>query len=125
MKKLLLAGALLFCAITTVFAQNRQAPAPEERAKRQAESLARRLTLTDDQKSKVQELFLKQAKTTDSLRAAAAEGNFQGMRAKLQPVQEATDKKIVALLNDDQKKQFQAYQEERKSRMPGRRPANK
>lgn len=124
MKKLLIVGALLFSVFTTALAQERQMPSPEERAKRQSETLARRLTLTDDQKAKVHELFLDQAKATDSLRSAA-QGDFQGMRGKLQPVQEATDKKIVALLNEDQKKKFQAYQDERKSRMQGRRPANK
>jgi len=124
MKKLLIVGALLFSVFTTVLAQERQMPSPEERAKRQSETLARRLSLTEDQKSKVHELFLHQAKTTDSLRTAS-NGDFQGMRAKVQPVQDATDKKIVALLNEDQKKEFQAYQDERKSRMQGRRPANK
>lgn len=120
MKKLLTIAALLFGVSAFTYAQDRQMPSPELRSERQAEALARRLTLSQEQKVQVQALFLAQAKTTDSLRNAA-NGNFQGFRGKIQPVQEATERKIFSLLNEDQKKQYEAYQEERRSRMPGQR----
>ncbi|HEY1024333.1 MAG TPA: hypothetical protein VGE26_04165 [Sphingobacteriaceae bacterium] len=128
MKRIFFIAALLVSVFSYANAQGqggRQMGTPEERAQRQAKAMTARLELSEEQQAKVQDLFLIQAKRTDSLRNAA-QGDFQAMRGKIRPIQEETDKKIISLLNEEQKKKFQSYQEERKNRMQGggRRPAN-
>ena len=59
---------------------------------------------------------MSQAKSVDSLRTAS-EGSTQGLRGKMKPLQEATESKLAAVFNDEQKKQYAALQEERKARM--------
>ena len=121
MKKIFLALALLVGSLSYSHAQQQTPRNPEERAKTQSQRLADRLKLSAEQKSKLEVIFLAQAKSMDSLRATTAEGadrrqSFQ----KMQPIREQTDKKIEALLNDEQKKAYAAYQEEMKSRMQNR-----
>lgn len=121
MKKILIVVGLLFSVFTYANAQGqggRQMATPEERAQRQTKALSTRLSLSEDQQTKIQGYFLDQAKKTDSLRNAS-QGDFQAMRSKIRPIQEETDKKIISLLSDEQKKKFQEYQEERQSRMRG------
>lgn len=94
---------------------------PAERAERQIAQLET-LKLSDDQKAKLTEIFLVQGKRVDSLRATMADGSdFQAMRAKMAPMQAETTKKVSALLNDEQKKAYEAILEERRSRQRGNR----
>jgi periplasmic protein CpxP/Spy len=123
MKKLVLAAWLSGAMLTASAQESRQMPDPQVRAQRQTEALSRQLTLSADQKNRIQELYMVQAKTADSIRTEAA-GNFQGLRGKIQAVQEATDQKIMGILDEGQKKQFEKYLEERKSRMQGARRGN-
>lgn len=121
MKKLSIVVTLLLCVITFANAQNRPQGGrgmgtPEERAQRQTEMLSTRLNLTAEQKAQAQAIFLSQAKSIDSLRNAS-QGDFQAMRSKIQPIQQASDSKLISLLNDEQKKQYTAFQEERRARM--------
>ena len=121
MKKIFLALALLVGSLSYSYAQQQTARTPEERAKTQSQRLADRLKLSAEQKAKLEVIFLAQSKSMDSLRATAAEGadrrqSFQ----KMQPIREQADKKIEALLNDEQKKAYAAYQEEMKSRIQNR-----
>jgi hypothetical protein len=123
MKKLFLAA--LFCGcLTFARAQDtRQMPGPETRSERQVEALSKRMTLSEEQKAHVKGLYLIQAKTADSIRSAA-NGDFRAARGKVQSAQEATEQKILELLNEEQKKQFVQYLEERKSRIQGARRGN-
>lgn len=120
MKKLFIASALVLCAISFANAQGgRQMGTPAERAERQISQLAS-LNLSADQKTKLTEVFLWSAKQTDSLRATiTAGGDFQAMRSKMAPVQSEASKKVNALLNDEQKKAYEAILEERRSRQRG------
>ncbi len=122
MKKLIIALGLVLCMATFAQAQGgRQMGTPAERAERQIAQLEP-LKLSADQKSRLTEIFLVQAKQTDSLRATIADsGDFQAMRAKMAPLQAETSKKVNALLNDDQKKAYEAILEERRSRQRGNR----
>lgn len=123
MKKAFLVLALLAGSISFSNAQQGgfQQRSPEERAKFQTERISERLKLTADQKTKVEAIFLSQNKSMDSLRTAAGQGgDRQAMFQKMQPIREQNDKKIVALLTDDQKKAFATYQEEMRNRMGGR-----
>jgi len=120
MKKIFIALGLILCAVTFANAQSgRQMGTPAERAERQIAQLES-LKLSADQKSKLTEVFLWSAKRMDSLRTTLTDaGDFNAMRAKMAPMQAETSKKVNALLNDEQKKGYEAILEERRSRMRG------
>ena len=118
MKKVIIALGLVLCVATFAKAQGggRQMGTPAERAARQIVQLEK-LSLSADQKTKLTEVFLWQAKRQDSLRATMADAtDFQAMRAKMAPMQVETTKKITVLLNDEQKKAYEAILEERRAR---------
>lgn len=121
MKKLLIVCGLLFSVITFAKAQDggRQMPSPEERAKRSVDRLTEKLGLTDDQKSKITAIFLDQAAAITKARQES-KGDRDAMRAQVQKINDESDAKITALLNDDQKKKFEAWKAERKERMKNR-----
>lgn len=124
MKKLSMAVVLLLSVFTFANAQTpqqggqggRNMGTPEERAQRQTETLSTKLNLTAEQKSKVLAIFTAQAQSVDSLRKASA-GDMAAMRSTMKPIQQASESKLMAVLNDDQKKQYATYQEERKAKM--------
>ncbi len=90
---------------------------PEERAKMQLDRLTETVKLTEDQKTKVSAIYLSQSKSRDSLFAAAGQGGDRGvMRTKMTEMSAATDKKILELLNEDQKQAYNAYIKERANR---------
>lgn len=114
MKKVAFIFILFLASISFVNGQGRMGT-PEERAQRQAAQLETRLKLSGDQKTKVYEILFNQAKTVDSLRKGGSD--FQAMRPKLREMQEESNKKISDLLNEDQKKTYATYLEERRNRM--------
>lgn len=115
MKKLLLT-ALLFAGIaTTGFSQAgpRQERTPEQRAQMMTEGLAKRLTLTDQQKSEVYKINLDRANQMTKFRELSQEDRKKEM-SKMKELSDASEAKILALLTDDQKKAFKEMQEKRK-----------
>lgn len=125
MKKLMMIGMLVFA--TATFAQAQQGPGgrmggtPEERAKRSVDQLNEKVKLTDDQKTKVTALYLEQgtkmAKVFESMQNG---GNRDSIRVTMTKANEQTNAKISALLNDEQKKTFTAWQAERAEAMKKR-----
>src|SRR5512140_2368363 len=79
---------------------------PEQRTAR----LSEELSLTDDQKAKVQKIYEDQQKEMADMQGATREERM----AKMQ----ATNEKIKGVLNDDQKKKFDEMQQ-RMRRGPG------
>lgn len=125
MRKLLIICGLLFSVITFAQAQDgqgqkqgggRMGGTPEERAKRQTDNLAEKLKLSDDQKTKVSAIYLEQATSMKKLREDA-KGDRDAMMASMKKSNEESDTKITALLNDDQKKAYATWKEERKEMM--------
>ncbi|WP_411274477.1 hypothetical protein [Daejeonella sp.] len=118
MKKLIIALGLVLCSVTFANAQGGggQMGTPAERAER---SIARMeaLKLTADQKAKLTDVYLVQGKSIDSLRVASGGAGMEGMREKMAPIQAATYKRVMVLLNDEQKKSFEAMEAERRARM--------
>ncbi len=117
MKKLIIALGLVLCVATFAKAQGgggRQMGTPAERAERQITRLEP-LKLTADQKTKLTEVFMWSGKRQDSLRATM-NGNFEGMREKMAPMQAETTKKVMALLTDEQKKSYEAMIAEQRAR---------
>lgn len=126
MKKLLIICGLLFSVITFANAQDgqgRRGGTPEERAKRQTETLAEKLKLSDDQKAKVSAIYLEQGTKMRKLRDSLGDDRtaWRGVMVK---ANEQTDAKITAVLNDDQKKAFATWVAERKEAMKKRMEAN-
>ncbi len=118
MKKTLLFLAIL--AVTSFAkAQPRMQRNPEEVAKRQSEMLEKRLGLSADQKAKIYDLTLSQAKSRDSLMTAARNGggDRKAMMEKMRAQQNESQTKIKAVLNDTQKAEFDKWQQERMDRM--------
>ncbi|HMI00914.1 MAG TPA: hypothetical protein VK541_00450 [Pedobacter sp.] len=126
MKKLLMICGLLFSVITFANAQDgqgRRGGTPEERAKRQTETLAEKLKLSDDQKAKVSAIYLEQGAKMRKLRDSLGDDRtaWRGVMVK---ANEQADAKITAVLNDDQKKAFATWVAERKEAMKKRQEAN-
>jgi protein CpxP len=126
MKKLLIICGLLFSVITFANAQDgqgRRGGTPEERAKRQTETLAEKLKLSDDQKVKVSAIYLEQGAKMRKLRDSLGDDRtaWRGVMVK---ANEQADAKITAVLNDDQKKAFATWVAERKEAMKKRQEAN-
>jgi len=130
MKKLLIICGLLFSVITFAQAQQDQGKdgrrgmgTPEERAKRNTEMLTKKLNLTEDQQTKVSAIYLAQATAMKKLRDDAS-GDRDAMRAAMKKSNEESDVKVTALLNDDQKKAYTTWKEERKEAMKKRVEGN-
>jgi len=126
MKKLLIICGLLFSVITFANAQDgqgRRGGTPEERAKRQTETLAEKLKLSDDQKAKVSAIYLEQGAKMRKLRDSLGDDRT-AWRGVMLKANEQADAKITAVLNDDQKKAFATWVAERKEAMKKRMEAN-
>ncbi len=126
MKKAFLIAALFAATVTVSKAQQGGQPrSAEERVKIQSERLNERLKLTADQKTKVDAILLSQAKSMDSLRNAAGEGaDRRALFEKMKPIRDENDKKIAALLTEEQKKTYATIQEEMRNRMGGQGRGN-
>lgn len=117
MKKLVLFLTIALFATSGLFAQQRQRATPEERAKRQTETLVKELGLTEDQQKKVYEINLKFAQPQGD---QSKETDREKLRAQFQKNQEERTAAIKAVLTEDQQKKFDEHQkkmqEERKRR---------
>ncbi|MDR1714812.1 MAG: DUF4890 domain-containing protein [Dysgonomonas sp.] len=107
MKKLVLFLTIVLFATSGVFAQQRQRATPEERAKRQTETLVKELSLTEDQQKKVYEINLKFAQP---LADQGKETDREKLRAQFQKNQEERTAAIKAVLTEDQQKKFDEHQ---------------
>ena len=114
-------SALMLIGLSA-FAQEQQAPppgqgggqgrggmmmSPEQRATR----LAEQLSLSDDQKAKVQKIYEDAQKDMQGMQGASREDRM----AKMQ----ATNEKVKAVLTDDQKKKFDEMQQRMRDRQRG------
>jgi len=118
MKKLAIICAFMLGIVSLSKAQNRKMPTPEERAKRNTDMLASKLNLSDDQKTKVMAINMEQAARVDSLMKASTD--MKANRSVIKGIRQETNAKIKAVLTADQKKQYEAWQEEMKSKMQNR-----
>jgi hypothetical protein len=116
MKKLLFTGALLITLGGAAIAQTEGAKAhktPEERAQHATDVLAKKLSLTDDQKSKVYAINLE---SFNKWKDAKAAGDHQDKSARKASMEER-DQKINGVLNDAQRKSYQELKEKRAEKM--------
>lgn len=88
---------------------------PQERMKATLEELKTRLSLTDDQYAKVDSILKDQLAEMTKLRENSG-GDFQSIRPAMTELREKTDKKIEALLTEEQKQEYKKLLEERTAR---------
>ena len=120
MKKLFVISIMLIATVTFTAAQQRQRQSPEESAKAQTERMEKLLTLTADQKTKIQAIDLDLAKEMSAL-FQNNQGNREGMRSAMQEIDKKRDEKYKPVLTDDQFKKYLEDKEQRRKEMEARR----
>jgi Spy/CpxP family protein refolding chaperone len=129
-RTLLLAGVLAV-ACCALQAQNDSQPGGPMRGRgnpeRELQQLTQVLSLNADQQTQVKGLLFERRQKMEALRRPAASSDATGQtpppnREQMEAIRNDTDTKITALLNDDQKSKFAAWQQQRKERMERRRP---
>jgi len=127
-RTLLLAG-MLAVACCALQAQNDSQPAGPMRGRggpeRELPQLTQVLSLTADQQTQVKGLLAERWQKIQALNRPAASTEATGQatpptREQMEAIRNDTDAKIAALLNDDQKAKFAAWQQQRKERMERR-----
>jgi Spy/CpxP family protein refolding chaperone len=85
---------------------------------RELNQLTQVLSLTSDQQAQVKPLLVAQREKVEALRSSSAgsEPAVQPARDEIEAIHKDTDAKIAALLNDDQKTKFAAWQQQRRER---------
>lgn len=121
MKKLFYTVALVVMGVTASYAQKAERPklSAEQRAEKAATAMQKKLSLTDDQKQKIQQIELDRIKKNDEWR----EQDMGAMKGKLEERKafaKANKDKIDAILTADQKKVLADSREEMKDRMKDR-----
>jgi Spy/CpxP family protein refolding chaperone len=117
-----LMGAILLAGSCALWAQPDQPPGPpqgEQRgrgpnAERELNQLTVVLSLTPEQQTQVKSLLQERRGKVEALRS----GETPPSREQMETIRKDTDTKISALLNDEQKPKFAAWQQHR---MEGRR----
>lgn len=120
MKKLVLLLMVALFTASGAFAQERQRQnsTPEDRAKRQTETLTKELKLTDAQKDKVYKIVLKYSQPRTQQNANT---DREKRREEFQKLFKERNDSIKTLLTDDQKKKFDKHLENTQNRMRGNR----
>ena len=109
MKKLFLICMMLAATFTLAMAQQgggRQQGTPEERAKTTVDRLTPVLTLTADQKTKIQAIEVDLNKQMDAKRQSV-QGDREAMMALMQEFNKLREEKYKPVLNADQFKKYQ------------------
>jgi len=104
-------GFVLTGGVTLAQRGNRQPPSVDEQVKR----LADRLKLSADQQSKIKPILEDQRQQMESIRSDSSLSREDRM-SKMRSIREAATSKIKEILNDDQKKQYEAMQQEMRGR---------
>ena len=87
---------------------------------KRAQMLSQRLDLTNDQQSKVKEIFTAQQKKMQSLMQDES-GSREDKRAKFEQLRSETDSQIRAVLTGDQQQKFDTMLKDREQHMRGGR----
>ncbi|MCR8561782.1 hypothetical protein KXD93_29265 [Mucilaginibacter sp. BJC16-A38] len=118
MKKLILMLCLLagFSGMANAQLTNKS---PEQRAAHRTKALQKKLNLSQEQATTVQAAFLTQATRMDSLKNSPATDK-KSKQLAARSIMLNTKKKIVAVLNDEQKQKFVAWEKARKERQKGK-----
>jgi protein CpxP len=110
---LVLVAGLAFGASAQQGGQGRARMTPEDRVKQ----LDEKVKLTDDQKTKATAVYTEAAAAQVKMREEmqGGGGDMTAMREKMTKMQAENDTKINAILTEDQKKVYKAWQDEMKA----------
>ena len=120
MKKLFVVSIMLVATLNFAAAQQRQRLSADERAKSQTERLEKLVTLTADQKTKIQAINLELAKQMDT-QMQNNQGNRDAMRTAMQEIDKNRDAKYKGVLTDEQFKKYSDDKAQRQKEMENRR----
>ena len=131
----LLAGVLIAGSCALCAQADGQAGAPQDGQpgmhrrghgmERELGELTHALTLSESQQAQVKTLLAARQEQMEALRKPAAGSDApRPGREQMEALHQATDTKIAALLNDDQKAKFATWQKQRQERMQHRRGAD-
>jgi hypothetical protein len=118
---LLLVGAFMFSVSAVAQDQTapegkksevKQAPTPEKRA----EKLAKDLSLTDAEKAKVQELYVKQDANLEKFKSEVSKES-PDFKKKMKEFRDSQEAELSAVIGTEKFKQLQTIREERKQKM--------
>lgn len=118
MKKIL-SGAILFIGLSTMAFAQQVAPkkadySPEKRAEKITAIMADKLSLSDEQKTKVYAINLENVKKRDAERSMRITQERNNRRASMQK----QDEEIIKVLNAEQKTAYENFKKERFTRKP-------
>jgi protein CpxP len=128
-RTLLLSGLIALTCLAVRAQNDGPPPGPMghrgQNPERQLEMLTHVLSLTPDQQTQVKSLLAEQSQKMEELRksSSGSDASSQGAppsREQMEAIHNDTDTRINALLNEDQKTKFAAWQQERKQRMERR-----
>ncbi|NRF40344.1 hypothetical protein [Pedobacter foliorum] len=114
MKKLIFTAILFISMGTMAFAQQgdkKVKKTPEEKAQFATEELTKKLSLTADQKTKVQAINMESFK---KIKDSNPKGEKKD-KAAIKAVKDERDTKINAVLNDTQRKAYKEFKAEKKA----------
>jgi periplasmic protein CpxP/Spy len=116
MKKLLVAAATMLSVASVSFAQM-----DSSGVERRVERMKTDLALTADQTAKVRTIMYESWAEGQKIRAAHP-GDLDAARQEMMKQRDKSDKKIGALLTDEQKVKYEKMKEERRQRMQQQGP---
>lgn len=113
MKKIIISLTLIVCSLAA-FAQDKDDnKTPQQRAQDKTQKLTSELSLTADQSTKVQNVFLQQEQQAAPIRSKYANATDKsGMRAEMKPIHEQTDNSLKQILTADQYTKYQTIKEQ-------------
>ena len=115
MKKLFVLSIMLVATVCFATAQQRQMGTPEERAKATIDRLTPILSLTADQKTKIQAVEVDLNKQMDTKRQSL-QGDREARMALFQEFQKTREDKYKAILTADQLKKYKEDVAQRQQR---------
>lgn len=118
MKKLIIVCGLLFSIVTIAQAQSgghKKMETPEARAKMSAERLGKKLALNEDQKKRIEDIYLQEA--MDMSTAHKGTGDKEAKKAEMMRIHKEADEKVSNELTEPQKQKYEAWKMENKNHM--------
>lgn len=121
-KQIMLLLAFVLALNICAFAQQGggQRMSPEERSKAQVERLTKELSLSKEQASKLDTVFLESNKAMQKMREDARNNGGSFDRAAFEKYNAERDAKVKAVLTEEQYKKYEAQQAEQRQRMQNR-----
>lgn len=119
MKKIILAALLLTGITAGSYAQERPErtkKTPEEKAQIMTDHMAKKLALSEQQKTEIYKINLDRAKDMEKTRAQASEDRKKAFSEQKKKF-EASDEKINKILNSEQKKAYAELKSQRQEKM--------